>query len=104
MFESSRESCLGTIVGEVTSDTWIVTVKMDEVKLKFKLDNGADVTVIKERLIPLKQSLQKVTEILWSRAHKNHSAREAHNQTQLQGKPCSQDVYVENYLEELLLG
>lgn len=106
LFVDYGDSQLGTIVGEVISDPWVVTVKMDDLELKFKLDTGADVTVIPERMIPPgKRPLQKVTRKFFGpgcaiiTVQGKFTANLTHKE-----KSCTEEVYVVKGLEEPLLG
>ncbi|KAK7106488.1 hypothetical protein V1264_017738 [Littorina saxatilis] len=54
------EAYLGSVVGEVTSDKWRITVKIEGADQVFKIDTGADVTVIPDNLVPSsKRPLEK---------------------------------------------
>ena len=74
--EEEDETYLGMVVeeedemcgvGSVTTNPWRVTLEMEGIKEQFKLDTGADVTVIPESMVPKnKRPLQRAGKKLFS--------------------------------------
>ena len=106
LFLNNEDSHMGTIVGEVTSDPWMVTVKMDQQELQFKIDTGADVTVIPERMTPIgKRPLQKVTKKFFGPGRTRITVLGKFTaKLTYKERSCNDEVYVVKGLEEPLLG
>ncbi|PVD31414.1 hypothetical protein C0Q70_06826 [Pomacea canaliculata] len=104
--EEEEEAYMGMIVGSLTTDPWKVSLLMEDADNVFKLDTGADVTVVPQTAVPAaKRPLQKVRKKLYGPGHVE-IAVEGMFKAKLTYKNVStlQDVYVVKTLEEPLLG
>ncbi|KAK7096429.1 hypothetical protein V1264_005727 [Littorina saxatilis] len=104
--EEGAEAYLGSVVGEVTSDKWQITVKIEGADQVFKIDTGADVTVIPDNLVPSsKRPLEKAGKKLFGPGRAEMSVvGKFKGKITYKQKTAIQDVFVVKGLEEPLLG
>ena len=104
--QSAENTFLGTVSKTMGAEAWHVHVFIENQRVRFKMDTGADVTVIPDTCVPRKKTpLQKSTKGLFGPGQNSLQVfGMSSSKMECKGAVTSQDVYVVKNLQEPLLG
>ena len=104
--QSVENAFLGTVSKTMETEAWHVHVFMENQRVRFKMDTGADVTVIPNTCVPRKKTpLQKSTKELFGPGRNSLQVLGKFSpKMECKGDVTTQDVYVVKNLQEPLLG
>ena len=104
--QSAENAFLGTVSKTMGTEAWHVHVFIENQRVRFKMDTGADVTVIPDTCVPRKKTpLQKSAKGLFGPGQNSLQVLgKSSSKMECKGAVNSQDVYVVKNLQEPLLG
>ena len=103
---AKEEAFLGTVTNSATSDPWKANVEFEGTQHLFKLDTGADVTVVSPSMVPRnKRPLERSHKKLFGAGHVEITCLGKFTANLIyQNNKTMQDVYVVEGITEALLG